>query len=175
MDDIEIITESSFIKDKLAFHVSMIQNINEFYIKKTLENKYVNKVFNNIYIKYIKNIQYSNEIYQNINDNNYIIDVQYSIVGVRYFKDMILSFTNEHIINVSNQYYFKKQNIIALVNNIVITNNNVINNIENAIVVVKVIKDPEFMVEDKELQIGLICELVKIIENNEENKKEYIN
>jgi len=174
MDDIEIIINNKIIETNLAFSASMIQNINEIYIKKRLEVKFLNKIETNIYIKSIENINYSNDIYMHPNDNYYIVKVNYSIIGIKFFKDMKLAFTNENIIKVNDNYYFKKNNIIALVKGIIINDKNEINEKLNIIIIVKVLIDPEFITnQDGNIEIGLNCSFISMVDKTDENIQKY--
>lgn len=172
MDDIKIISNQNIVHEKIGFDIKLIHKINEIYIIKILENKYVNKLYGNIYVIGISNVLYDKYIYQNPNDNNFIVNVSYSIIGITYFKKMQIAFVLDNMIVVNNQKYFKKENVIALINNLTIQDN-VINNITNPIIITKVIYEPNYITENKILKIGLVCELINVIERTPESELNY--
>jgi hypothetical protein len=172
MDDIKIISNQNIATEKIGYDIRMIHKINEIYIMKILEKKYVNKLYGNVYVTGIDNISYEQTTYQNPNDSNFIINVKYSIIGITYFKKMSIAFVLENMIDVNNQKYFKKDNVIALINNLVI-NDKVINNIDNPIIITRVIYEPNYVTEDNILKIGLVCDLVDVIERTHESEQNY--
>lgn len=175
MDDIEICSNQSVTKDKISYDIRMIQNINPIYFNKILEKKYLYKLYGNIYVTGIDNINISDRTYQNPNDNTFIVDVSFSIIGIIYYKNMHISFTLDNVINVNNMTYFKKGNVCALVNGLSFDqyDKSVINGIKNPIIVTKVTLEPNYWPDKNILNVGLVCDLVKLVNNTSDNIKTY--
>lgn len=172
MDDLEIVSNQNVANEMIGYDIKMIQKINEMYITKILEKKYNNKLYGNIYVTGIDNVSYSNKTYQNPNDNNFIIDVQYSLIGITYFKNMMLAFVVDNIVTNNNQIFFKKGNVLALINKIVIQDK-IINDISDPIIVVKVTHTPSYINQDDIITVGLICEIEQLVPRTPDNEKNY--
>jgi hypothetical protein len=77
---------------------------------------------------------------------------------------MKLAFVKDNMIMNDDQIFFKKDNVISLITNYVYDEKN------DDILIMKCIKDPEFL-QSSELEIGLICELVDKLARTPENIK----
>lgn len=175
MDDIEICSNQSVTKDKIGYDIRMIQNINPMYINKVLEKKYLYKLFGNVYVTGIDNINISDTTYQNPNDNTFIVDVSFSIVGIIYYKNMQIAFVLDNMIDVNNTTFFRKGNLCALVNGLTFDEHDktIVNGISNPIIITKVTFDPNYWPDNNILSIGVVCDLVKLINDTPENRKTY--
>ena len=174
MDDIRVCSNQNLTHDKLSFNVRQIQNITPLYAKKVLEQRYKNKLYGNLYVTGVDQIELAETISQHPNDNSFVIDVAYSLVGTIYFKDMKLAFCFDNLINVNGASYFKKDNVFAIVNNIEINESEKkINGVEKPILIVHVISEPNYWPEPSGLRIGLICEIERLIEDSEEARAAY--
>lgn len=162
MDDVKVIVSKSFINKKFTFTTNQIQNIDEIYLYKLLEMKYLNKMIANIYCTAIEDISYNPNIYQHPNDSTFIVEIQYAICGIKYYNGMQIAFSTDNVIKVNEQIYLKKNNVIALVNDLPPLT-------QRQIIIAQVSKDPEFIPNaDKQIEIGLICTFVKLIEYDDE-------
>lgn len=170
MDDVEIVSNPSLSKEMVSFDIRMVHKINDMHVSKILERKYVNRLYGNVYVTGIDNVSISNKFYQHPNDTTYIVDTRYSIVGITYFKNMQLAFVLENMININSQTFFKKKNVVAIINKINIQDKQV-NGMDNPIIVVRVIYDPNYVTEGNVVKVGLVCDLDRLIEQTEENKR----
>lgn len=174
MDDIRVCSNNNVTRDKISFEIQAIQNITPMYAKKMLEKKYVNKLCGNLYVTGIDQVVLSSMIYQHPNDQKFVIDVTYSLVGVVYFKNMKLAFSMKHIINVNGIIYFQKGNVFAIINNLEINEEeSTINGVKSPILVVRVLVEPNFYPDVNVLRVGLICELDRIVEETSESQAAY--
>mgnify|MGYP000261056032 CR=1 FL=1 len=174
MDDIRICSNQNLTRDKISFKIHMIQSVTPIYAKKVLERRYVNKLYGNLYVTGIDQVQLGSMISQHPNDNSFIIDVSFSLVGVIYFKGMKLAFHIDHMINVNGVVYFQKGNVFALVNGLIINEaESSINSVKSPLIVVKVTVEPNYYPESNLLRVGLICELDRIFESTPELRDAY--
>lgn len=174
MDDIRICSNQNVTRDKISFEVRMIQSVTSIYAKKILENRYMNKLYGNLYVTGIDQVELSPTTSQNPNDDTFIVDVTFSLVGVVYFKGMRLAFAMSNMINVNGVVYFQKENVFALVNDLEIDETaKTINGIESPIIIVKVVVEPNFWPEANTLRVGLICELDRVVTDTPDSRATY--
>lgn len=174
MDDLRVCSNQNLTRDKISFKIHMIQSVTPIYAKKVLEKRYVNKLYGNLYVTGIDQVELSSSISQHPNDNTFIIDVSYSLVGVMYFKGMKLAFHIDNMINVNGVVYFQKGNVFALVNNLNINEAELtINGIKSPILIVRTTLEPNYYPESNVLRVGLICELDRVLESTPELRTSY--
>lgn len=174
MDDIRICSNQSATRDKISFDIRMIQNITPIYAKKVLEQRYMNRLYGNLYVTGVDQIELASSICQHPNDNTFVIDVAYSLVGTVYFKDMKLAFCMDNLINVNGVSYFQKGNVFAIINNLEIDEKEKkINGVERPLLIVRVIVEPSYWPESNTLRVGLICDLDRLIDDTPETRIAY--
>lgn len=170
MDDMQVI--SCVVSEMMSFELNIVHNINENYIKNKLELKYINKIYGTLYVTGIDNVSFSNNMFQNPHDSNYVIKIKYSIVGISYFKGMNIAFVVDNIIRHNDQTFFTKKNVIAIINKVIIKDN-YINNKLNPIIITRVINEPNYVNNEGVIKVGLICEVVDIIDRTDEKCLQY--
>lgn len=171
MDDIRVCSNQHVTRDTISFDIRMIQNITPMYAKKILEKNYVNKLSGNLYVTGIDQIEIGSTITQHPNDNTFLVDVSYSLVGVFYFKGMKLAFKYDNMINVNGVVYFQKDNVFALVNGLEIDEReNTINGTHKPLLVVRTTMEPSYWPETDVLRVGLICELERLVDDSTETR-----